>query len=297
MLSAMRVGQRTGQGVLIALSFACAECAPRGTTPPGHPPLPPPLGETSEPSIVAATPPEEIPPWEVATGTDTPSTDDEAPTQDDPPLAHPEATPAFRYARLDRNACLSELDRRRVPYALVGQARGVMIPIRFTGPLHGVNYRGLAPEKQRATSPYEIVDCRLALAIDDFSSLLEEHQIVEVVHFSMYRPPSSKSWPSGKIGSRHSGALALDAGLFRKRDGKSLSVEKDFHGRIGIKKTCDPKFGPSPATPEAIELREIICATGQRHTFNLELTPNFNRPHYNHFHLEVTANVKWFIVH
>ena len=27
------------------------------------------------------------------------------------------------------------------------------------------------------------------------------------------------------------------------------------------------------------------------------LTPNFNRPHRNHFHLEVMANKKWFLVH
>lgn len=298
MLSAMRVNERAGGVILFALALACVECAPRPHAgPPSEPPLPVPLGEAHE-MPTADTAPSEIPPWEVAPENDTPATrEEDAPTPDDPPLAHPEHTPAYRYARLDRRTCIAELDRRHIPYTTVDQARGVLIPIRFSGPLHGVHFRGLAPEKQRSTSPYEIVDCRLALALDDFSALLEEHQIVEVVHFSMYRPPSAKHWPAGKIGARHSGALALDAGVFKKRDGKVLSVEKDFHGRIGIKRTCDPKFGPAPATAEALELRSIVCAAGQRHTFNLELTPNFNRPHYNHFHLEVTANVKWFIVH
>ncbi len=27
------------------------------------------------------------------------------------------------------------------------------------------------------------------------------------------------------------------------------------------------------------------------------LTPDYNYPHRNHFHLEVTAGVKWFVVH
>ncbi len=282
--------------IVTSMALGGIECTPRPhapyvppslestavAPPPAEGPLAPPVGEP-----VADDP--SIPPAPTAL-------DEEAPAPDDPPLAHPEATPAYRYARLDRVACLAELTRRRVPHVQVSEARGVLIPIRFAGPLHGVTFRGIVPAKQRATSPYEIVDCRLALAMDDFSQLLEQHHIVEVVHFSMYRPPSSRGWPAGKIGSRHSGALALDAGLFRKSDGSTLSVEKDFHGRIGAK-TCGPKTGPSPATPEALELRDIICTTGAKHTFNLELTPNFNKPHYNHFHLEVTANVKWFIVH
>ena len=31
--------------------------------------------------------------------------------------------------------------------------------------------------------------------------------------------------------------------------------------------------------------------------FNVVLTPNYNKPHANHFHLEVTRGVKWFLVH
>lgn len=282
--------------VLIS-ALGCIECAPRPHAPYAPPPLPEPVAVTTTSGDDVASPTTVEPGVDEHGLPPAPTTqDEEAPSPDDPPLAHPEATPAYRYARLDRASCLAELTRRHVPHVLVGETRGVLIPIRFAGPLHGVTFRGIVPAKQRATSPYEIVDCRLALALDDFSQLLEQHQIVEVVHFSMYRPPSSRSWPQGKIGSRHSGALALDAGLFKKRDGSVLSVEKDFHGRIGAK-TCGPKTGPSPATPEALELRDIICTTGAKHTFNLELTPNFNKPHFNHFHLEVTANVKWFIVH
>ena len=30
---------------------------------------------------------------------------------------------------------------------------------------------------------------------------------------------------------------------------------------------------------------------------SVELTPDYNWQHRNHFHLEVTANVRWFLVH
>jgi hypothetical protein len=204
--------------------------------------------------------------------------------------------PAERYASLDRPACEAELARRGVPFARVDGARGVLAPVRLQGPLHGVTYRSNLPEAQRETSPWEIVDCRLALALDDFAAQLQAHDVVEVVHYSIYRPPSSR-WPSSKIASRHPGALAIDAATFVKRDGSPLSVERDFHGRIGAR-TCERNDGgPRPATPEALELRQIVCDAAGARLFNVELTPDYNRAHRNHFHLEVTAGVSWFMVH
>jgi hypothetical protein len=203
--------------------------------------------------------------------------------------------PAERYASLDRPECEAELSRRGVQFARVDEARGVLAPIRLEGPLHGVTYRLNLPEAQRETSPWEIVDCRLALALDDFSVQLTAHDVVEVVHYSIYRPPSSR-WPSSKIASRHPGALAIDAATFVKKDGRRLSVEHDFHGRIGAR-TCEGATKPSPATAEALELRQIVCDAAGARLFNVELTPDYNRAHYNHFHLEVTAGKSWFMVH
>jgi hypothetical protein len=203
--------------------------------------------------------------------------------------------PAVRYGKLDRGACESELVRRQIRFARVDAARGVLAPVRIAGPLHGVSYRTELPASQRPTTPYEIFDCRLVLALDDFSAMLESHGIVEVIHYSAYRPPPKK-WPSGKLGTRHGGALAIDAGKFVKKDGSVLNVERDFHGKIGSA-TCGPGTGPAPVTPEATELRELVCDAASAHLFNVELTPDFNYPHRNHFHLEVTAKVNWFLVH
>jgi hypothetical protein len=207
----------------------------------------------------------------------------------------PARVPALHYARLPRAACEEELTRRGVVYRRVEEARGVLEPVRIDGALHGVTYHTGLPPSQRASSPWEIVDCRLALALDDFSAQLASHGIVEVTHFSMYRPPSAR-WPAERIASRHPGGLAIDTASFLKSDGTSLIVERDFHGRIGAP-TCGAGAGPHPPSPEALELRQIVCDAADAKLFNVELTPDFNWAHRNHFHLEVTAGSPWFYIH
>jgi hypothetical protein len=202
-------------------------------------------------------------------------------------------TPAVRYAALDATSCEAELAARGVPFAPVDRARGVLAPIRLTGPVRGIAFHsGLAPAT-RSESPYEILDCRLALALDDFSVILARHGVAEVVHFSMYRPPP-RGWPDGRIGGQHGGALAIDAARFVKRDGTSLDVDRDFAGRIG-ETTCGWS-AVQPPTIASAELRSIVCEAAEAHLFHVELTPDYNAKHKNHFHLEVTAKVKWFLV-
>ena len=206
----------------------------------------------------------------------------------------PETLPAVRYGAMSADECKAELVARAIPF-VEETGRGVTQPVRVTGPLHGVTYRSDVAEKDRATSPYEIADCRLVLALDDFAQILERHDVVEVRHYSIYRPPG-KSWPDDKAAVQHAGALALDAGRFITKDGATLDVTKHFHGAIGDH-TCGPKAAPHPVTKEATELRAILCEAVGEHLFNIVLTPNFNRPHRNHFHLEVAAGVKWYLVH
>jgi len=202
-------------------------------------------------------------------------------------------TPAVRYGKLSQDDCEAELANRNIEFTRE-DADGVVAPVRLSGALHGVVFRTDAKEKDRATSPYEIADCRLVLALDDFAAILESHDIVEVRHYSMYRPPHG--WPEGKIGAQHNGALAIDAGRFTDSSGTVLDVDHDFHGALGAK-TCGDGAGPRPSTPAGLTLRAILCEAVAAHLFNVVLTPNYNRPHHNHFHLEVTAGVSWFLVH
>jgi len=104
----------------------------------------------------------------------------------DPAVA--EASPAYHYANMTDAQALAELDRRGVRYTKLEQVPGVRAPIRLSGRLHGVLVHSALPENQRATSPFEILDARLALALDDFCALLSRHGVDEIVHFSMYRP-------------------------------------------------------------------------------------------------------------
>lgn len=201
--------------------------------------------------------------------------------------------PATRYAAMSPEACEAELTERGIPFEREAAVPGVLAPVRIKGALHGVVYRTNLEEEQRETTPWEIADCRLVLALDDFAAILEKHRIVEVRHYSMYRRPP-KRWTEDRIGGQHIGGLALDAARFIRDDGSALDVLDDFKGRRGAK-TCGPK-ARKVKDPAAIELREIVCAAVDQQLFNVVLTPDFNRAHRNHFHLEVMAGVKWFMV-
>lgn len=198
------------------------------------------------------------------------------------------AAVASTYARLGREACEAELGARKIAYERVGEAKGVIAPLRLTGPLEGVTFRSNLSAAQSKTSPYDIYDCRLVLALDDFASVLAKHDVVEVVHLSVYRPVGAKVTLKNGVGRRHSGALAIDAAIFKTKDGKTLSVLKDFKGRIGAR--------PCPAPATATELRKIACEANAARLFNVLLTPDYNWAHRNHFHMEVTAGVPWTLV-
>src|SRR4029077_13384618 len=136
------------------------------------------------------------------------------------------------------------------------------------------------------------------LALFDFGSTLRDHDIVEVRMFSAWRPPP-KNWPVGKIGDRHPGALAADLRLFKKSSGEELEVEASFHGEIGAP-PCGAGNAPWPAgptleDPKALELRDILCRAAAARILHVLLSPNFDRRHRNHFHVEVRRGVSWFI--
>src|SRR5258707_7789616 len=61
-----------------------------------------------------------------------------------PPTAYsifevPEASPAPRYASLDRDRCEAALHDRQVDFARAEDTPGVRAPVRLNGPLHGVS--------------------------------------------------------------------------------------------------------------------------------------------------------------
>lgn len=213
--------------------------------------------------------------------------------------------PSAQYGAMTAPQCFAELDRRGIKFTAENTktSPGVLAPVRLPGDVGGVLYRTAAPAKERATGPHDVFDCRLVLALSDWSKILVAHHIDEVRMFSAWRPPPPK-WPDGKLGTRHPGALAIDAYRFGKKlaegkpakDREWLDVTRDFSGRIGA-----PSCGPGAVPPRskskaAKEIRAIMCAAADAHLFTTILTPNYDRAHFNHFHLEVTPGVKWYLV-
>jgi hypothetical protein len=154
---------------------------------------------------------------------------------------------------------------------------------------------GVFPDNERANVPWEIFDCRLVLALHDWSETLRAHSIAEVRIFSAWRPPA-KSWPMDEWGRRHQGALAVDVRELRKDTGEVLNVLDHFHGQLGAPQCTSNAAKASPDTPEAQELHDLVCAASEARIFNSILTPNYNSAHRNHFHLEVTPDVDWFML-
>ena len=232
------MGWWLGTSLLACATFGRADDALMSTT-------------ASQPSQVAAAEatPDAPSPTDADAGAPTGTTAAQSTGNVNFPL-NPLTTPAFTYGTMSRATCEAELSRRKIAFTRVPDARGVLAPERLTGKLHGVAFHSALPASQRPTSPYEILDCRLILALDDFSIILAKADIVEVVHMSVYRPPYSRTWPAGTLGTQHDGALAIDAGSFIKKDGTTLQVERDFHGAIGAA-TCGAGTGPNPATPYA----------------------------------------------
>lgn len=213
-------------------------------------------------------------------------------TYEDPRDRRPSAV----YAAMDGAACRKALTARKIPFSKVDKARGVLAPVRLAGPIGGVTYRTDAPRWERAASPAEVFDCRLVLALADWSKVLVAHGIDEVRFASAWRPPAGRA-RGDRPAKRHGGALAVDVLRFGKKPAPGetarrwISVAADFHGRIGAPVCGAP--GTASLPEAARELRALACEAHARKTFTSILTPGYDRAHRDHFHLEIRPSVTW----
>ena len=211
--------------------------------------------------------------------------------------AHVEDSRAYKYARLDDDACFASLDARAFPYKKVDATKGVVAPVRLSGPVHGVSfkltYRG--PENtDDDRSPSSIFDCRLGLALDDMAVVLAKHDVVQAEYLSMYRAQGL-----GFVGPgvRHASGRAIDLATVTLKDGTTFNVAFDFHGRGVGAKTCGENAAePTKDTDGARLLRAIACELGDQQSFNLILTPHYDWGHHDHFHMEVRSDIRWYLI-
>jgi hypothetical protein len=187
---------------------------------------------------------------------------------------------------LSGEACEAELRRRKVPFTSArGEAPGVDRPVRIGGALRGVETHEPGPASLWHRSTREILDCRLALALDDFSAILAKHGVVEVVQASLYRKNAriaGRGTPS-----QHAFGRALDLAVMRKADGTRLDIKRDWHSVIGDRSCGAEATAPRDASPAARELRVIACEAAAAGIFHLILTPSFNAAHRDHLHLDI----------
>ncbi len=195
-------------------------------------------------------------------------------------------TPAHHYASMDDGTCMEALDERAIPYE--GGTAGALVeaPVQIAGPVRGITFTHIHPRASGA-----VLDCRLLLAVNDFAGLLGSHGVTEVGYRAAYRPDASGK---AKPGRRHPAGLAMDIVWFRMDGDDKLVVERDYDAQLGAH-TCGRR-GPVPRGERAAALHDIVCDTASARFFHLFLTPNYNRDHHDHVHVEVRRNIRWFLV-
>jgi hypothetical protein len=219
------------------------------------------------------------------------STEASNPYLEVPPAAEMEQTPAYRYANATNDEIRAWIRERELPFVEESDAvLGVRLPGRLTGPLHGVTIHGTGSTRG-ALSPYDVLDGRLALALDDFCAHLSEAGIVELIHYTIYRPPMTANAGAGL--TRHPGALAIDVGELRYGNGTRLRVKSDWSPSIGAK-TCGPGHRQL-GTEAGSTLQDWVCQARRLGIFHYALTPHFDAAHADHLHLEIKPGVKWFL--
>ena len=212
-----------------------------------------------------------------------------------PPVAERMKGDASRFANLSVGECREQLKltgQLGKAFKKNGPTNGVALPLRFIGPLEDVTFQ--VPSQK---VPYGVIDCRQALLWLQLLPILQEHEIVKVRIDNFYRNRARLG--RGKK-SQHAYALASDVVSFTLKDGRELNILHDFFGSRG-EPPCGPRASIHPhknATKEQIEgsirLRNLVCEFGRMGAFHHILTPNYNRAHENHLHLDIKRDNKWF---
>jgi hypothetical protein len=174
-----------------------------------------------------------------------------------PPRDEVVQSAAYRYANMSNEDAFAELDRRGISYVKVAAIGGVRAPIRLKGRLHGVDIHSSLNPEERKESIFEVLDARLALALDDFTVILAKHDIVEVVHYTMYRP----NVPS----PAEVAAAAAKAEKAEKAEKEAAKAEKEAakaKGKNG-KAKADSKAKPEAVKPEAVKPEAVKPESGK----------------------------------
>ena len=195
--------------------------------------------------------------------------------------------------RMDTATCHAYLEAREVAFVAVDreQAPEVAIPVRLTGALAGVEF--MIPWSDDPEHDLHAVwDCRLVAAVVPMAEFLHTHGVTEVQYFSALR--------RGKIvrekpRSQHNVGLALDL-LGLRGPALPLARVEDLYPRGRLRACPDRAFAPGPAgapVPVGASAADLylalVCQSHARGLFHTILTPDHDRAHHNHLHLDLKA--------
>jgi len=212
------------------------------------------------------------------------------------------------WARTDEQ-CFATLDAAGVRYTRPDfDTPFVAAPLLLDGPIEGVEIR---PRWKRPHPENSVMDCRLALALVEVARVAKAAGVTEILFYSTYRPirPPDGPCAPGKAGrkcraardaydkakrghaSRHRTALAIDIRWMVTADGETVDVLEDYERKSG-----SPPCEDDPQTEKGRLLKEFACTLHERRIFNVILTPNSNKDHHNHFHMDITPKATWYII-
>lgn len=147
---------------------------------------------------------------------------------------------------------------------------------------------------------HELMDCRLVLAVAQWTDLLRRHGVREVQHLSVYRP-GARIRGSGRP-SGHASGLAMDVFSFVLVSGRELRIEESWLDRRRGVDPCTARESGTAGEAEPEEegsasdqalVRRFVCEAVSAQLFQVVLTPHHDAAHRNHVHMEVRPEADW----
>jgi hypothetical protein len=194
--------------------------------------------------------------------------------------------------RMDTGRCHDYLRAHEVPFVALEHSRApeVAIPVRLTGAVAGVTFT-IPWSENEARDAHAIWDCRLVAAIVPVAEFLHAHGVTEVQYFSALR--------RGKIvrdkpRSQHNVGLALDLLGLRGPTFALATVEESYpKGRLRACPAGAAAGSPGSPVPVGAATADLYlalaCQAYTRGLFHTILTPDHDRAHANHLHLDLKA--------
>lgn len=194
--------------------------------------------------------------------------------------------------RMDAGRCHEYLRAHEVPFVAVerGRAPEVAIPVRLRGAVAGVTFT-IPWSEDEGRDAHAIWDCRLVAAIVPVAEFLRAHGVTEVQYFSALR--------RGKIvrdkpRSQHNVGLALDVLGLRGPAFPLAKVEETYpKRRLRVCPTTSAPGSPGSPVPVGAAVDDLylalVCQAYTRGLFHTILTPDHDRAHANHLHLDLKA--------